>query len=90
MTPLRIRWALTLLAVLSVTACAKEAPPPETASEAKAEAESEREAPPKAAAAKRLVLPPVEIVELDNGLQVNTIVADQLPAVAPAQQPLPA
>ncbi len=81
MTLLRIRLALTLLALTSVSACAKEAPPPETAIEVHEDAESGREAPPKPAAAKKLVLPPVDIVELDNGLQLNTIVADPLPVV---------
>ena len=81
MTLLRIRLALTLLVLASVSACAKEAPPADTASDVQENADSGREAPPRPAAARKLVLPPVEIVALDNGLQLNTIVADQLPVV---------
>jgi zinc protease len=78
---LRLRFAALWLCALSLLACAKDAPAPQTAKDAQDEAEPERQAPPAPAAAKDLVLPPVEIANLDNGLQVNTIVTDQLPVV---------
>ncbi len=70
-----------LLALSLLCACAKDAAEPKTAKDAKAEAEPAKPTPPAPVAAKDLVLPPVEIADLDNGLQVNTIVADQLPVV---------
>lgn len=82
MTSLRIRLGVpTLFALTLLAGCAKDSQPPQTASEAKANAAAERETPPNPAAAKKLILPPVDIAELTNGLQVNTIVADQLPVV---------
>jgi len=54
---------------------------PETAKEAQAEAQPERETPPAPGEAKDISLPPVHIANLDNGLQVNTIVAGELPVV---------
>jgi zinc protease len=76
----RLTSALLLLFVLA-SACSKEAPPAESAATAKADTEPAREAPPAPAAPRDLVLPPVDIAELDNGLQVNTIVTDRLPVV---------
>ena len=72
---------LGLCALLSVGACAKDTPEPETAKDAQSKAEPGKDQPPPPADAKNLVLPPVEITKLDNGLQVNTIVADRLPVV---------
>ena len=46
-----------------------------------AQAETKREAPPSPGEAKDMSLPPVLVSSLDNGLQVNTIVTDQLPVV---------
>jgi zinc protease len=54
---------------------------PETAKDAQAEAQPEREPPPAPGEAKDMSLPPVQISDLANGLQVNTIVTDQLPVV---------
>ena len=42
----------------------------------------EREAPPLPGEAKDMSLPPVHVANLDNGMQLNTIVADQLPVVS--------
>jgi predicted Zn-dependent peptidase len=53
----------------------------ESAKDAQAEAQPEREPPPAPGEAKDMSLPPVQIADLDNGLQVNTIVTDQLPVV---------
>jgi zinc protease len=79
---LRFRFAiLCLCAGVLVVSCAKDAPEPETAKDARAAAEPEREPPPAPAPAKDLALPPVHIADLDNGLQVNTIVTDPLPVV---------
>lgn len=73
--------AVSLCALSLLAACSKDAQQPETAKDAQAKAEPERQAPPPPAPATDLVLPPVEIENLDNGLQVNTIVTDQLPVV---------
>ena len=62
-------------------ACTKDAPASETASDRQTEAEPQRETPPDPAPAKDLILPPVQMADLDNGVQVNTIVTDQLPVV---------
>ena len=70
-----------LCALVLAAACAKDTPEPETAKDAQSKAEPGKEQPPPPAEAKNLLLPPVEIAELDNGLQVNTIVADRLPVV---------
>jgi zinc protease len=53
----------------------------ETAKDAQHKAQAEREAPPAPGEAKDMALPPVHVADLDNGLQVNTIVTDQLPVV---------
>ena len=55
--------------------------PPETAAGAETAAQPERVAPPPPSPAKDVSLPPVEVDRLGNGLQVNTIVTDQLPVV---------
>ena len=52
---------------------------PETAKNAQQDAQ--REAPPAPGEAKDMSLPPVEVASLSNGLQLNTIVTDQLPIV---------
>ena len=79
-----LRFHFTVLFVTALTllgACAKDAPAPDTAKDARSDAAPEREAPPAPAPAQNLVLPPVHMADLDNGLQVNTIVTDQLPVV---------
>jgi predicted Zn-dependent peptidase len=53
----------------------------QTAQDAQAKARPEHQLPPAPSEAKDMSLPPVQIAELKNGLQVNTIVADQLPVV---------
>jgi zinc protease len=52
---------------------------PETAKDAQQKAQ--RETPPSPGEAKDISLPPVQVSSLDNGLQLNTIVTDQLPVV---------
>ncbi|NNE19957.1 MAG: hypothetical protein HKN10_15920, partial [Myxococcales bacterium] len=54
---------------------------PESAKDADAPAQPERQSPPAPTDAKDMSLPPVHVAQLSNGLQVNTIVADQLPVV---------
>ncbi|MBW2405672.1 MAG: hypothetical protein JRF42_18270, partial [Deltaproteobacteria bacterium] len=54
---------------------------PETAKDAQHKAQTEREAPPASGETKDMTLPPVHVADLDNGLQLNTIVTDQLPVV---------
>lgn len=79
---LRFRFAVLCLGLVTLlAACAKDSPEPETAKDAQAKAAPERELPPSPTPAKDLALPPVQIADLDNGLQVNTIVTDQLPVV---------
>jgi len=70
--------AFSLLAACSKGGTSTES---ETAKDAQAKAQPEREPPPAPGEAKDLSLPPVQIAELKNGLQVNTIVTDQLPVV---------
>ena len=53
----------------------------ETAKDAQAKAQPEREAPPAPSEPKDMSLPPVQVSDLDNGLQVNSVVTDQLPVV---------
>ncbi len=81
---LRIPHAVAGLAALAFLAgCAKEGTttPPQSAREADASGQAERELPPAPSEPKDLTLPTVHVSELENGLQVNTIVADQLPVV---------
>lgn len=79
---LRFRFAiLGMCSIVLLAACAKSSPDAETAQDAQAKAEPERQSAPAPTAAKDLALPPVHIADLDNGLQVNTIVTDQLPVV---------
>ncbi len=79
---LRARLAiLSLCALPLLLACNKEATQTESANDAQAKAEPTREPPPEPAPAKNLVLPAVDVANLDNGLQVNTIVTDELPVV---------
>ena len=79
---LRARLAiLSLCALPLLLACNKEATQTESANDAQAKAEPTREPPPEPAPAKDLVLPAVDVANLDNGLQVNTIVTDELPVV---------
>ena len=54
---------------------------PETAKDAQAKAQPEREPPPAPSEPKDMSLPPVHVTSLDNGLQINSIVTDQLPVV---------
>ena len=54
---------------------------PETAKDAQAKAQPEREPPPPPSEPKDMSLPPVHVASLDNGLQLNTVVTDQLPVV---------
>lgn len=85
MTRLRFGLAVAGLSALSlVAACGgskSSSVEPQTAKDAQAEAEPVREAPPVPGEAKDMSLPPVQVSELTNGLQVNTIVTDQLPVV---------
>ena len=81
---LRDRRAVIALTALSLlAACAKEGTtaPPETAQSAEARGEAKRQLPPAPSEPKDLTLPTVHVSELENGLQVNTIVTDQLPVV---------
>lgn len=69
-----------LLAALS--ACSKSAAPAETAADATAPTEEAAlQEPPAPSEPKDLDLPAVAVSQLDNGLQVSTIVADQLPVM---------
>lgn len=54
---------------------------PKTAKDAQAGSTPDLESPPAPGETKDMSLPPVHVVELDNGMQVNTIVTDQLPIV---------
>ena len=54
---------------------------PQSAKDANAKAQPVRQSPPAPTEAKDMSLPQVHVAELSNGLQVNTIVADQLPVV---------
>ena len=56
-------------------------PAPETAASAHPEAPAESKQPPPPSPAADLSLPPVQTSRLDNGLEVNTVVADALPVV---------
>ncbi len=55
--------------------------PPETTAGAQPGAQPGRVSPPPPFPAKDMALPPVEVDRLQNGLEVNTIVTDQLPVV---------
>jgi zinc protease len=82
----RIRLAgvgLSVLLLLAACAGSKagSGPEPQSAMGAQGEAQPEPQAPPAPSEAKDMSLPPVHITELNNGLQVNSIVADQLPVV---------
>jgi len=86
MTRHRSRFAVVALgAALVVAACSgakgSGTGGPQSAKDANALAQPERQSPPAPTEAKDMSLPPVHIAELSNGLQVNTIVADQLPVV---------
>lgn len=84
---LRLRSAfvpLSLCAFVFVTACGPKGAAPletETAQVVKSAEPSTREPPPPPGEAKDVSLPPVDVTKLDNGLQVNTIVANELPVV---------
>jgi len=84
---LRLRFpfvSVSLYALFIVTACGPKGAAPlesETAQAAKTAERSTREPPPAPGEPKDVSLPPVEITQLDNGLQVNTIVANELPVV---------
>jgi predicted Zn-dependent peptidase len=54
---------------------------PKSAKDAQAQSQPELESPPGAGETKDMSLPPVHVTELANGMQVNTIVTDQLPVV---------
>ncbi|MFZ1866356.1 MAG: pitrilysin family protein [Polyangiales bacterium] len=70
-----------LLIVACLSACSKANAPAQTAADATVQPETSLQRPPPPSEPKDLTLPPVEVTELDNGLQVNTIVTDQLPVV---------
>jgi zinc protease len=70
-----------LFLIAALSACSKAGPPAETAADTTVQAEAALQEPPAPSQPMDLTLPPVEIAELDNGLQVNTIVTDQLPMV---------
>jgi len=73
-------FALSLLAACSGSKGSAGAEP-ETAMDAQQKAQPEREPPPAPSEPKDMSLPPVQVASLDNGLQINTIVTDQLPVV---------
>jgi len=77
--------AVGLCAILSLAACGGSkgttSAEPETAIDAQAKAEPARQLPPTSSEAKDLSLPPVRVDTLDNGLEIDTIVANQLPVV---------
>lgn len=85
MLGLRFAWvSIGVCALLWVTACGPKgnAPPEaETAKGAKTAESRKREAPPAPGEAKDVSLPPVDVINLGNGMQVNTIVASELPVV---------
>jgi predicted Zn-dependent peptidase len=71
-----------LCLVATVSACSKSGAPVETAADATSQAEGAApQKPPAPSEPKDLTLPAVAVSQLDNGLQVNTIVTDQLPVV---------
>ena len=79
-----IRLAVVGFCALPVlVACSKEgaSAPPQTAQAMQAKPEPGRQPPPAPTEPKDLTLPEVHVAELDNGLQLNTIVTDQLPVV---------
>jgi predicted Zn-dependent peptidase len=82
---LRFRFVAGLCALSLLAACGSSkgttSAEPETAKDAQQKAQSEREPPPAPSEPKDLSLPPVQVADLGNGLQVNTIVTDQLPIV---------
>jgi len=82
---LRFRFVAGLCALFVLAACGGSkgttSAEPETAKDAQQKAQSEREPPPAPSEPKDLSLPPVQVADLGNGLQVNTIVTDQLPIV---------
>lgn len=82
MKPVRLQLALFVaVASLGLAACSKDAPAPQTAADAQSADRRDPTNPPPPATAADFSLPPVEIAELENGLQVNTVVADELPVV---------
>ena len=85
MTRLRFPFvSVSLCALFLVMACGPKGHAPretETAQGAKTADPPKREPPPAPGEAKDVSLPPVDVTELDNGFQVNTIVANELPVV---------
>ncbi len=86
MTSHRLRFAVIALgAPLLLAACtgstASSSAEPKSAEDVKSTAVPERQPPPAPSESKDMSLPPVVITELSNGMQVNTIVADELPVV---------
>jgi len=85
MTRLRFLFgSFCLCALVLVTACGPKGAASleiETAQDAKTAKRSAREPAPAPGEPKDVSLPTVDITELDNGLQVNTIVANELPVV---------
>ena len=76
--------SLSLCALFMVTACGPKGQAPretETTQGAEAMEPPTREPPPAPGEPKDVSLPTVEVTDLDNGLQVNTIVANELPVV---------
>ncbi|MCZ6807261.1 MAG: pitrilysin family protein [Deltaproteobacteria bacterium] len=84
---MRLRFALvtgSLCGLFLIVACGPKGHAPretETAQDAKAVEPPKREPPPLPGEPKDVSLPPVDVTELDNGLQVNTIMANELPIV---------
>ncbi len=73
---------LGLLLVVSSAACSKNGTPTQTADDTQPQPDAAAlESPPPPAEPKDLTLPEVVVTELDNGLQVNSVVTDQLPVV---------
>jgi zinc protease len=79
---LRSRASLAALLIAgSLAACSKPAAPAQTAADVGAQAATKPAQPPAPSEPKALTLPPVEVSELHNGLQINTILTDQLPVL---------
>lgn len=75
---------VSALALVSLAACGSKGPSAaetKTAETAKAKEPPTRETPPEPGESKDVTLPTVDVAELANGLQVNTIVANELPVV---------
>lgn len=74
--------SLALVCSLSVVAaCGTPKGSTSAETETAKDAQAKVELPPSPGEVKDMSLPPVQIAELDNGLQINTVITDQLPVV---------